>query len=132
MDNELKEQVDNHRFIKEKRINFHFIFKNYGKCYTFINELLQTQPITNSEFQKLINIKERKGKWEAYTCHVVTILSTLFYARFYFKTTINSKIYKALLIMAYPFFFFNIAYNLGRHIGGFIVMKSKIINFKKI
>jgi hypothetical protein len=126
MDEQLKEQVDNHRFIREKRVNYHFVFKNYGKCYTFINELLQTQPITNEEFNKLIRIKERKGKWETYTCHTFTILSTFMYLRYYFRTTINNKYYKAFLVLFYPLFFINFTYNLGRHIGGFLVMKSNL------
>jgi hypothetical protein len=122
---EFKEKIDNHPFIKNKIVNYPFIFNNYGKCYNFINELLQTQPITNEEFIKLLNIKEKKGKWETYTCHVFTLLTTLGYIKHFFATKINNNYYKVFLILMYPLFVLNASYNFGRHLGGFIAMRRK-------
>jgi hypothetical protein len=127
MNEHLKIINEDHKFIKEKKVNHLFILNNYGKCYSFINELLQTQPITKEEFTKINQIRERKGKWETYTCHVFTLATTLGYIKHFFK--VNNNIYKAFLIVIYPLFVFNITYNFGRHLGGFLIMRSKNKNF---
>jgi hypothetical protein len=53
--NEL-ETIDNNQLIKNKKVNYWFVLNNYGKCQSFLNEILQTEGITVFEHHVLKEI----------------------------------------------------------------------------
>ena len=45
--------LEANQILKENHCNYLFILKNYGKCSSFINEIIQTEGITIYEHLKL-------------------------------------------------------------------------------
>ncbi len=48
--------IEENKALKENKVDFLFIMKNYGKCNSFISEIVQTEGITMYEHQKLKEI----------------------------------------------------------------------------
>ena len=56
IEEEEEEIIENNPILKEGKCNDQFIFQNYGKCASFINEIIQTEGITMYEHSKLKEI----------------------------------------------------------------------------
>jgi len=52
--------VEEKKALKENKVDYLFIIKNYGKCNSFISEIVQTEGITMYEHQKLKEIMRVK------------------------------------------------------------------------
>jgi len=53
VDNKL---IEENKILKDNNVDYLFILKNYGKCNSFISEIIQTEGITILEHQKLKEI----------------------------------------------------------------------------
>jgi hypothetical protein len=51
-----EDNIENNPILKQNNCNYLFILKNYGKCASFINEIVQTEGITMYEHLKLKEI----------------------------------------------------------------------------
>ena len=52
--------IEENKALKENKVDYLFIMKNYGKCNSFISEIIQTEGITIYEHQKLKEIMRVK------------------------------------------------------------------------
>lgn len=48
--------IETHPILKENKVNFPFVLRNYGKCHSFLNEIIQTEGITVYEHNMLREI----------------------------------------------------------------------------
>ncbi len=55
-----EEIIENNTILKQSNCDYLFILKNYGKCASFINEIVQTEGITMYEHLKLKEIMRVK------------------------------------------------------------------------
>lgn len=54
--------IEENKILKDNKIDYLFIMKNYGKCNSFVTEIVQTEGITMYEHQKLKEIMKVKLK----------------------------------------------------------------------
>lgn len=52
--------IEENKILKENKVDYLFILNNYGKCNSFISEIIQTEGITIVEHQKLKEIMKVK------------------------------------------------------------------------
>ena len=53
--------IEENKILRENKVDYSFILKNYGKCNSFISEIVQTEGITMLEHQKIKEIIKVKN-----------------------------------------------------------------------
>lgn len=53
---EEEKSLESNKILKENKVDYIFIMKHYGKCHSFLSEIIQTEGITMYEHQKLKEI----------------------------------------------------------------------------
>ncbi len=130
MDENLKNEIENNKYIKEKRVDHFFILNNFGNCVNFLNEMTQTVGITPIEHDCLTTVSQRKVKWESRGGHWTGIFLAILHARFFVKT--KYSLIKLIVALSYPIFCFEIYYNFGRQLGNFLIMPKNLNDFLQL
>jgi hypothetical protein len=122
LSNEEKQLIENNKYLHGEKIDYKFIFNNFGKCYTFLGEMVQTEGIVPEEHLILNEIRKKKIKYEQKASNWITIIYFLLHARHFIKA--KNYLYKAILFGIYPLFMFDASYNFGKIFGGFLILPS--------
>ena len=65
--------IEENKVLKENKVDYLFIMKNYGKCNSFILEIVQTEGITMYEHQKLKEIIKVKSKFKVFDTIILNL-----------------------------------------------------------
>lgn len=118
--------------IRNTNTAYPFILNHYGKIYKFTLELCQSLGITTLEDDLLRNTRISRQKFEKRCSYAFVGLCSLPFYKLFKKT--NNMIFKIGIILFFGIFVTEFSYNIGRHIGGFLIMKpimNRLLNVNK-